>query len=367
MSLRCLSAGVPDLEAVSVEHSSAQPRQRPFAGVRALLVFVRQLFFRRPPSTRPQMRAKRARAIRAPGARIWPHRRGRRDVTEHRCDQRGGRPERSHPPRGATPAQGTRAASRIKPETVIATAKASKYRLTPPRAAAGTTLSVAKAPSWASRNGKATPAKACRAPGALAPTDCITRARGIAGASPHAGAHEGLASTNPAAAVLRGPPAPHQPGCDVRCPQDVGSRDGRDISEAPRAIREFARPAADVKRDECVHVPQGAAVPKRRSRCLTSSPRPRSQLRMSGQSLDICEPDFGPARAYMPGTAVLLRRLFCAPSGSGERLHWPRGLSTSVAGNSGRRDFAHRFVHWTARWTVRWTVFVSQRAVSGGS
>ena len=51
------------------------------------------------------------------------------------------------------------AASRIKPETVVATAKASKYKLTPPRAAAGKTLSVAKPPSSGSGNGKATPIK----------------------------------------------------------------------------------------------------------------------------------------------------------------------------------------------------------------
>jgi hypothetical protein len=52
------------------------------------------------------------------------------------------------------------AASRIKPETVVATAKASKYKLTPPRTAAGGTVSVAKASSRVSRNGKATTAKA---------------------------------------------------------------------------------------------------------------------------------------------------------------------------------------------------------------
>jgi hypothetical protein len=51
------------------------------------------------------------------------------------------------------------AASRIKPETVVATAKASKYKLTPPRTAAGAALSAAKAPARASGNGKATPAK----------------------------------------------------------------------------------------------------------------------------------------------------------------------------------------------------------------
>jgi hypothetical protein len=52
------------------------------------------------------------------------------------------------------------AASRIKPETVVATARASKYKLTPPRAAAGTTLPIAKAPSRGSENGKATPINA---------------------------------------------------------------------------------------------------------------------------------------------------------------------------------------------------------------
>jgi hypothetical protein len=46
----------------------------------------------------------------------------------------------------------------------------------------------------------------------------------------------------------------------------LGSRDGRDTSEAPRATREVARPVAEVKRDDCLHVPQGAAVPKRRDR-----------------------------------------------------------------------------------------------------
>jgi hypothetical protein len=52
------------------------------------------------------------------------------------------------------------AASRIKPETVVATAKASKYKLTPPRTAASTALSGAKAPSRASGNRKTTPATA---------------------------------------------------------------------------------------------------------------------------------------------------------------------------------------------------------------
>jgi hypothetical protein len=43
------------------------------------------------------------------------------------------------------------AASRIKPETVLATAKASKYKLTPPRAAAPKALPASKQPSPAVR------------------------------------------------------------------------------------------------------------------------------------------------------------------------------------------------------------------------
>jgi hypothetical protein len=61
------------------------------------------------------------------------------------------------------------AASQIKPETVLATAEASKYKLTPPRAAAGKAISASKEPS-VSGNGKATPAKA-------APRTRATRAR----------------------------------------------------------------------------------------------------------------------------------------------------------------------------------------------
>ena len=56
------------------------------------------------------------------------------------------------------------AASRIKPETVLATAKASKYKLTSPRPASAAAPSAAKAPSRASGNGKATPAKAAPRP-----------------------------------------------------------------------------------------------------------------------------------------------------------------------------------------------------------
>jgi hypothetical protein len=52
------------------------------------------------------------------------------------------------------------AASRIKPEAVVATAKASKYKLTPPRTAAVAAVSAAKAPSRVSGKGKGTPAKA---------------------------------------------------------------------------------------------------------------------------------------------------------------------------------------------------------------
>jgi hypothetical protein len=64
------------------------------------------------------------------------------------------------------------AASRIKPETVLATAKASKYKLTPPRATGAAAPSPAKAPSPARANGKgkAMPAKA-------APRPRATRAR----------------------------------------------------------------------------------------------------------------------------------------------------------------------------------------------
>ena len=64
------------------------------------------------------------------------------------------------------------AASRIKHETVLATAKASKYKLTPPRTAgaAAPAAAAAKTPSRASKNGKATPAKA-------APRSRATRTR----------------------------------------------------------------------------------------------------------------------------------------------------------------------------------------------
>jgi hypothetical protein len=52
------------------------------------------------------------------------------------------------------------AASRIKPDAVLAIAKASKYKLTPPRAAAGKGLSAPKQSAGASGNGNATRAKA---------------------------------------------------------------------------------------------------------------------------------------------------------------------------------------------------------------
>jgi hypothetical protein len=60
------------------------------------------------------------------------------------------------------------AASRIKPETVLATAKASKYKLTPPRAAASTSLSAPKTRSRASGNA---------APATAAPRRSATPAR----------------------------------------------------------------------------------------------------------------------------------------------------------------------------------------------
>jgi hypothetical protein len=56
------------------------------------------------------------------------------------------------------------AASRIKPETVLATAKASKYKLTPPRTTGAPAPAAAKVRSRASGNGKATPAKASPRP-----------------------------------------------------------------------------------------------------------------------------------------------------------------------------------------------------------
>ena len=63
------------------------------------------------------------------------------------------------------------AASRIKPETVLATAKASKYKLTSPRTTGDAAApSPAKAPSRAPANGKAMTAKA-------APRPRATRAR----------------------------------------------------------------------------------------------------------------------------------------------------------------------------------------------
>jgi hypothetical protein len=52
------------------------------------------------------------------------------------------------------------AASRIKPEAVLAAAKASKYKLTAPRTPAVTAPSPAAARSRGARNGTATPAKA---------------------------------------------------------------------------------------------------------------------------------------------------------------------------------------------------------------
>src|SRR5271167_3765697 len=52
------------------------------------------------------------------------------------------------------------AASRIKPETVLTTAKSSKYKLTPPRFAAGKPQPAAKAPAGVSGNGAKAPGKA---------------------------------------------------------------------------------------------------------------------------------------------------------------------------------------------------------------
>ena len=52
------------------------------------------------------------------------------------------------------------AASRIKPEAVLATAKASKYKLTPPRAATPKALPASKRRAPAPGNGTTTPSKA---------------------------------------------------------------------------------------------------------------------------------------------------------------------------------------------------------------
>jgi hypothetical protein len=52
------------------------------------------------------------------------------------------------------------AATRIKPEAVVATAKASKYKLTPPRGVAVAAPSARKAAPKASGNGKVAPAGA---------------------------------------------------------------------------------------------------------------------------------------------------------------------------------------------------------------
>jgi len=52
------------------------------------------------------------------------------------------------------------AASRIKPEDVVATAKASKYKLTPPRIAGVAVPAVTSTPSRVAKTGKGTPVKA---------------------------------------------------------------------------------------------------------------------------------------------------------------------------------------------------------------
>ena len=54
------------------------------------------------------------------------------------------------------------AANRIKPESVLATAKASRYKLTPPRTAGAVAPVAAKAPSRAARKRRAAPAKGAR-------------------------------------------------------------------------------------------------------------------------------------------------------------------------------------------------------------
>jgi hypothetical protein len=56
------------------------------------------------------------------------------------------------------------AANRIKPETVLATAKASKYKLAPPRAAAGKAAAAAKTTSPATPSEKTASANAATRP-----------------------------------------------------------------------------------------------------------------------------------------------------------------------------------------------------------
>jgi hypothetical protein len=56
------------------------------------------------------------------------------------------------------------AASRLTPETMLATAKASKYKLTPPRVAGAAAPAATKPRSRSSANGRATPAKAAPRP-----------------------------------------------------------------------------------------------------------------------------------------------------------------------------------------------------------
>ena len=86
-------------------------------------------------------------------------------MAEHRSHQRRGHPENDLI-RLAVHRLRTElgVASRIKPEAVVATAKASRYKLTPPRTAASAAVAVAKAPPRVSANGKTHPAKAARRP-----------------------------------------------------------------------------------------------------------------------------------------------------------------------------------------------------------
>ena len=56
------------------------------------------------------------------------------------------------------------AASRLTPETMLATAKASKYKLTPPRVAGAAAPAATKPRSRSSANGRATSAKAAPRP-----------------------------------------------------------------------------------------------------------------------------------------------------------------------------------------------------------
>jgi hypothetical protein len=76
------------------------------------------------------------------------------------------------------------AASRLKPETIVATAKDSKYKLTPPRTAASAASRSPTRLHLCPGTERRRPRRPLRAPGELAPPERFSRSRGIDGASP---------------------------------------------------------------------------------------------------------------------------------------------------------------------------------------